>query len=467
MGGKKASYLTASVYYIIGNIIGQGIILLSSGIFTRIMGEAEYGLVSTYGAWVLVINTFIGLNLFITVRNAYIDYRQDYKRFQSSVLLLSLISFLILSIVILTFIKILGINVEIGIVVLALIQGSANHTINYLSAVLSMENRYISRTFLMVVPNFLHTVLSIVFILLLPHYKYFAKVLGNSLGMAIVAITIIIYIFIQAKPQIIPGYWKYSTKISLPAVANTLSDLILMQSDRIMITWLVGEAETAVYSLVYNIASILIAIYTAVGGAWTPWFYKKLEEKKYVIIQWVMKWYIFIFCFLTIGLMYISPEIIKILSPKSYWSGISYVNLITIASFLIYLYTFFTTYLMYLKKTQVIAFNTVIAAGINVILNYILIPKYYARGASCATVISYSLLFILHYCAIVKGGKNIFPKRIFVEGLGCIIIAGIIFKWIYPYMLLRFFVILIMIIGVAVVLFKNRDLLIERVKGDM
>lgn len=467
MEKKKGNYLTASVYYIIGNIIGQGIILLSSGIFTRIMGEAEYGLVSTYGAWVLVVNTFIGLNLFITVRNAYMDYRQDYKRFQSSVLLLSLISFLVLSIVILAFIKIFGINVEIGIVALALIQGSANHTINYLSAVWSMENRYISRTFLMIVPNLLHTVLSIAFIFLLPHHKYFAKVLGNSLGMAAIAVMIIIYIFVQAKPKIIPEYWKYSTKIALPAVANTLSDLILMQSDRIMITWLVGEAETAVYSLVYNIASILIAIYTAVGGAWTPWFYKKLEEKKHSIIQWVMKWYIFIFCFLTIGLMYISPEIIKILSPRSYWSGISYVNLITIASFLIYLYTFFTTFLMYLKKTQVIAFNTVLAAGVNVILNYILIPKYCAQGASCATVISYSLLFILHYFAILKDGKKLFPKRIFAEGLGCIIIAGIIFKWIYPYMLLRFLVILFMTMGVAVVLFKNRNLLLERIKGDI
>ena len=136
---RKGSYLTASVYYIIGNIIGQGIILLSSGIFTRIMGEAEYGLVSTYGAWVLVINTFIGLNLFITVRNAYIDYRQDYKNFQSSVLLLSLVSFFVLSIVVFVFVKMFRVNVEIGIVALALIQGSANHTINYLLSLIHIS----------------------------------------------------------------------------------------------------------------------------------------------------------------------------------------------------------------------------------------------------------------------------------------------------------------------------------------
>ena len=51
-----------------------------------------------------------------------------------------------------------------------------------------------------------------------------------------------------------------------------------MQSDRIMLTHMVGASETAVYSLVYNIGSILIALYTAINGSWTPWFYKKLDE---------------------------------------------------------------------------------------------------------------------------------------------------------------------------------------------
>ena len=54
---------------------------------------------------------------------------------------------------------------------------------------------------------------------------------------------------------------------------------------------------------------------------------------------------------MAIGLLTISPEVVKVLSPKTYWTGIGYVNLIVIASFLIYLYAFFTTYLMYLKKT--------------------------------------------------------------------------------------------------------------------
>ena len=82
---QQNKFLKASVFYLFGNIVGQGVVLLSSAIFTRIMDKEAYGLVNTYSAWVLVLNTFIGLNLFITVRNAYIDYREEYEKFVSSI----------------------------------------------------------------------------------------------------------------------------------------------------------------------------------------------------------------------------------------------------------------------------------------------------------------------------------------------------------------------------------------------
>lgn len=51
--------------------------------------------------------------------------------------------------------------------------------------------------------------------------------------------------------------------------------------------------------------------------------------------------YVYVFTYMAIGLLTISPEVVKVLSPKTYWTGIGYVNLIVIASFLIYLLCFF------------------------------------------------------------------------------------------------------------------------------
>ena len=103
-----------------------------------------------------------------------------------------------------------------------------------------------------------------------------------------------------------------------------------------------------------------------------------------------------------------SPEVIKILSPKSYWYGINYVNLIVISSYLIFIYSFFTTYLMYHKKTARIAINTIISAVLNIVMNYFLIIKFKSIGAAYATIISYAILFALHFVAIQKEERKNF-----------------------------------------------------------
>ena len=87
----KQEYAKASIYYVIANIMGQGVVLLSSALFTRMMSKTDFGLVSTYSTWVLVLNTFICFNLFISVRTAYLDFRDDYDNYNSSVLILSIL----------------------------------------------------------------------------------------------------------------------------------------------------------------------------------------------------------------------------------------------------------------------------------------------------------------------------------------------------------------------------------------
>lgn len=440
---KNEKYLTASIYYLIGNIIGQGVILLSSIIFTRVMSKDAYGLVNTYSAWVLVINTFIGLNLFITVRNAYIDYYDDYKKYVSSVMAFSLLSFFSLSILILGIIIVFGIHVDIFVIFLALVQGISVHTINYQMAIYSMENQYQLRTMLMVAPNVLHTALSVILVIVYSENQYYGKIIGNAVGLFVFALGIIIVLFKTEKPQFIKQYWKYAAVISVPAIMQTLSDLILMQSDRIMLTNIIGAKETAVYSLVYNIGSILIALYTAVNGSWTPWFYTRLELGEFERIKKVQTIYIGIFTFLTMELLTISPEIIKILSPETYWSGINYVNLIVIASFLIFLYAFFTTYLMYLKRTGSVALNTVIAAGLNLLLNYLLIPEYSAVGASLATIISYIVLFILHWRSVNKYGGQVLSVHIIIISICLVILYSILFYFIRNQWVIRYSIVFI------------------------
>lgn len=456
----KQEYAKASIYYVVANIIGQGVVLLSSAIFTRMMSKADYGLVSTYSTWVLVINTFICMNLFISVRTAYIDFREDYDNYNSSILLLNIICGMAMTAAIVIITAISGMSFGILEVFLACTQSVALNIINFMLAIQAMKNEYRQRTLWIIAPNWTHIMLSILLILVFTQNPYRAKIAGNALGLLIFGVVGGVILFRKAKPRFIPRYWKYSLKLSIPSIFNTLSDLILMQSDRLMLTALVGAEETAEYSIIYNVSSIIVTMYQAINGAWTPWFFSKLKENEAKSAKRYQEYYLLAFMVFTCGMMTISPELIKILSPGNYWSGISYVAPIVIASYLIFLYTFFSVYLLYEKRTGRIAVNTVVAATLNFILNFLFIPQYKAVGAVIATVISYAVLFALHLIAVYKDGKRFFCIGKMCVSVVMIALYGCAFYVIRDYWIARY--ILLGIVFVLVYFTKGRTFIRER-----
>lgn len=455
-------YTKASIYYVIANIIGQGIVLLSSAIFTRMMSKADYGLVSTYSTWVLVMNTFICLNLFITVRTAYIDFREDYDNYNSSIMMLCILSGIGVSIIIIAGVFISGVDFSVEEVLLACIQSVGLNLVNYMLAIQSMKNEYKQRAFMMVAPNWVHVTLSIIMMLIFTHSLYMAKIFGNAFGVMAFGIVCVFMLWKKSRPRVIPKYWRYAVKISLPSIFNTLADLILMQCDRLMLTSMVGAEETAEYSVVYNVSSVIVAIYQAINGAWTPWFYKKVSHCSTGDTKRYQGYYMLVFSMFTCGMMTISPELIKLISPSNYWHGISYVGPIVVASYLIFLYAFFSVYLLYEKRTGVIAINTVISAILNLLLNYLLIPRYKSAGAVIATVVSYLVLFFLHFFSIWKNGRKYFAISAMWVNIVGIVVYGVIFYIVKDLLLIRYLIFIAL--AVAFYIFKGRMIIGEFVK---
>ena len=444
----KQEYARASIYYVIANIIGQGIVLISSAWFTRMMTKADYGLVSTYSTWVLVLNTFICLNLFISVRTAYIDFKDDYDNYNSSVLTLSILCGMVMTILIIGITKVSGMNFGIWEVLLACIQSVGLNIVNYMLAIQSMKNEYKQRTFMMIAPNWTHIILSVVLMLIFTGNLYMAKIAGNAFGLVVFGIICTVALFRKAAPRIIPKYWKYSLRISVPSIFHTLSDLILMQCDRLMLTSMVGAEETAEYSVIYNVSSIIVAIYQAINGAWIPWFFEKVKMNDETGIRKYQGYYMLLFSLFSCGMMTISPELIKIMSPRNYWNGIRYVAPIVVASYLIFMYAFFSAYLLYMKRTARIAVNTIVAAVLNLGLNFWLIPQYKAVGAVIATVVAYAVLFIIHMAAVLKDGRRFFSITYMWGNIAAVAVFGIAFYFIRETWWLRYglFVFVVMVV---------------------
>ena len=114
-------------------------------------------------------------------------------------------------------------------------------------------------------------------------------------------------------------------------------------------------------------------------------------------------------------LMFLAPEIVKIMADKEYWRGIYMIPPLVFASYEMYMYTVYVNVEYYYKSTKYIAFNTVVAALTNLVLNFIFIPFFGGTAACFTTVASYLLSFLMHSHHSRKLDKELLPIKQFLK----------------------------------------------------
>lgn len=469
---EKISYKKASTYYLVGNLFNKGMAFLTVPIFTRILSTTDYGIITTYNSWIAILSIILGSALYMGIRAAFIDYKAKIDDFMSVTTTFTLISGLLMSLFILLGSIFLRINIGLTLLILCLLQGLASALVQNYSMYLMMKYQYKFRTFLMIMPNLLSTIASIFAILFIVKEKlYLGRIVPTAIINILFGIWITILIYKRSQNIFNKKYINYGLKISLPLVLHGIALNILSQLDRTMITWLADASQTGIYSLVYNFSMLATVITTALEGVWVPWFTSKLKTKKIKEINKNAKNYIMLMTHCMIILILIGPEIIKILATEKYWGGINIIPPIVLANYIIFAYTLYVNIEHYYKKTIYISFNTLIAALVNLILNYLLIPKYGYTAAAYTTLISYLVAFILHARYAKKLEANLYPLKTFIKPFFCILISVIIFYFAKDYFVIRWSTMLIYVLIIMhlerneIVKYLNINNLFDRMKG--
>lgn len=100
-------------------------------------------------------------------------------------------------------------------------------------------------------------------------------------------------------------------------------------------------------------------------------------------------------------------------------------------------------------------YASVISALFNVLLNYILIPKYGYIIAGYTTIFCYLLQAVIDYCAMkVTVGERIYDMRFIGVLSGTMILIALLSNLLYGHTIFRYCIILILICG-AIVLRKK------------
>lgn len=408
--------------YLIANIINKAIAFITIPIFSRMLTTGEYGIVSTYSSYVLILQYIMGLSSEYTVRNAYVDYEKEIPAYISSMYMLAFLFSLFISLFIIIF-NLVGVHItDTWICICCLVQSFMTYANNAMINKLMMDRDYIKRSILTAMPNILSALLGIVFIIIIKQNKVMGRILGYVIALSAFGIYNVISSWIKAKPQIFSKYWKYILKISPPLIVHGLSIIALSQLDRIMITALKNSSETGIYSIIYSLSMVSLAITQAIEGVWIPWFTEKYTNSEYEAINKRASQYLFAVAIIASLIMLIAPEALKIMTPPDYWSGIPMIPPLVLSSYFIYMYSYYVGLELYEKRTKTISVLTLIATSSNVVLNLVLIPKFGGLAASYTTLVSYILLFTLHCIVSRKINKNVLSVKHFLGSLSIVFV---------------------------------------------
>lgn len=453
---KTINYKKASMYYLIGNLFNKGMSFLTVPIFTRILSTYDYGLVTTYNSWIGIISMILGFALHMGIRATFTDFKDNTDDFMSVTIFFTVISAGLMSLMIITVIVLLDVNISITLVILCLLQGFASALVLDYTMYLMMLYRFKLRTLFMILPNLISVIVSVFVVrFVMKTNLYMGRIVPTALINIAFGILVLILIFKKSHKLINFTYIKYGLAISAPLIIHGIALNILSQSDRTMITWYVGASQTGIYSIVYNFGMIATVISSSLEGVWVPWFTERMKAKDINTINSLAIDYVNLMTYIFVCLLLISPEILKILASKPYWEGISIIPPVVLSNYIIFMYTMYVNVEHFYKRTLYITLNTLIAAVTNIILNILFIPTFGYVAAAYTTFFSYVISLILHERYAKKLEYKLYPLKTFIQPLGHIFLTIIIFYIFLSFPVVRWIIMFVYLITVFFVEHKR------------
>lgn len=404
---KKAA--TAGIWYTIGNIFLKGCVFLSLPIFTRIMTVDDFGIYNTYIAYEAIVAAALGLGFYATIKNAKLKYNNNFNSYLSSIVTINIVFLLIVLLLSNCLYPIYSdaLGYSRLVVNMLIYQSFASSLIQIYSCKLNIEFKYKSYLFISALNTFLNIGLSIIFVVFVfPNEQYLGRIIGTIFPLVLISVYIIFVIYLKGKKLFDKKFCLFALKLGLPLIPHVLSQSLLSQFDRIMITQFCGDYDAGIYSFIYSVSTILSVLALSFDNAWTPWVYYKKNSSMEIDVKIASRKYVLFFGLLTLGFVSIIPEAIMILGSKDYQVGIPMIVPLSLSNFFIFLYFIPVNLEYYNNKTLFVSVGTVMASIINFVLNLIFIPKFGYMAAAYTTLISYFLLFVFHMIIARKSGLN-------------------------------------------------------------
>jgi PST family polysaccharide transporter len=198
----------------------------------------------------------------------------------------------------------------------------------------------------------------------------------------------------EKKPQLHKVNWKLAKSLlkdSLPFSASAILILIYYRIDQIMVTEILGEKENGIYSITVKFFEYFMVLPYVLVSSFYPVIssaFQKDEKKFKAGLKQMYSLLSYLSFAAILGLWFLGPWLMSFLYGEEFQGSGEALQIISLALYPVFLGIASGNYLIIRNKKAFTFFKSVVGLGINVGLNFILIPKMGIVGAAWASVAS-------------------------------------------------------------------------------
>ena len=397
-------FLGASAVYTLSRISTGAISFLLLPILTRYLSPEDYGTLGIIGATLGVLSPLVGFNPFLFIITKYHKLgAEEIKKYVSN-------NLIIVCATVCIFVPIASlargaINEYLGLPLwtfnLIILLAGLGCIFSILLSFFQIEERPVIYGFFQVSKS-LMTISLALYLVVARGWGWEGPFLGDVMA-ALLFGGLACYIMIKHKYIILDFCQERILaflRFSIPLLPHVIGLWVINAIDRYFVANMVGMAEAGVYTVAYSIAMIVGIVHDSLLKAWSPIFYKKINEAdrlaevKHKLVKYT--YYYFLLSIL-MGLIFciFAPPFMRIFVGEKFRGGSAYIFWIVMGYTFNGMYKTVAGYIYHVNLTYILAMITLLAAIINIVLNYILIRAYGAVGAAQATFIAFLLSYII------------------------------------------------------------------------
>lgn len=432
---KSYSFSKNTLYLIVAYIIQKLLAFFYFIFLARYLGTDGMGKYSFALSFVNIFSVFLDLGLSVVLTRETAKDKENSGKYLSNVLTLKIILSFLIYFFIIVAINLLGYpTITKQLVYLAaLMMILQSLAVTCYSTLRGWQNlKYESLG--IIINQIIYVGLGLIFIFLkLP-------LLILMLPLILGSIFYFLYPLFSIKRLKIPLYFSlnkeilsYFFKIALPIVFAIIFSNFFSQINTVLLSFLSEDKFVGLFSTAFRLPQALLFIPLAFGTSTFPVFsYSYVKNKEFLNKVFVrVVFYLIIFALpISFGGIILARHLTLLIYGPEFIDSILSFQILLIGLVFTFLDFPFSSLLTATDQQKFNAISRGIALIINIILSFILIPKFFHHGASWAYTISFFIFFLLQSFwikKIIKLDLKYLRKKIFSILLANLIMSGIIF----------------------------------------